>query len=153
MANTPTVMYRTTRGTTSVDEMDIGYVYNASKFIVRKHGRSDLQDSIQAADMGTARLILKWLLLHHKEEYENSYEYHIKLWNSLPEKFKSDGNHPHPDELDEYAYDYYDNRDYIVNKDRVTVEKLLQKCCDFVHLYRYPNVPLRNKRRYYIEDE
>lgn len=153
MANTPTVMYRTTRGTTSVDEMDIGYVYNASKYIVRKHGRSELQDSIQAADMGTARLILKWLLLLHKEEYENSYDYHLKLWNSLPEKFKNDGNHPHPDELDDYEYDYYDNREYEVNKDRVTVEKLLQQCCDFVHLYRYPDVPLRNKRRYYIKDE
>lgn len=153
MAQTPTVIYRTSRGSVSVDEMDIGYVYNAAKFIVRKHGRAELQDSIQAADMGTARLILKWLLLLHKEEYENSYAYHLALWNALPEKFKNDGTHPHPDECN----DLYDpcldnNREYEVNQDRVTVEKLLQKCCDFVHLHRYPTVPLRFKRRYYIED-
>lgn len=152
MAQTPTVIYRTSRGSVSVDEMDIGYVYNAAKFIVRKHGRPDLQEHIQCVGMGPARLILKWILLVHLEEYQNSYGYHLALWNELPEKFKSDGLHPHPDEgSDLYDYDF-DDRQYIVNEDRVTVEKLLQKCCDFVHHYRYPNVPLRYKRRHYIED-
>lgn len=152
MAQAPTVIYRTSRNAVSVDEMDIDYVYNAAKFIVRKHGREDLQEHIQCADMGTARLILKWILLLHLEEYQNSYYYYCTLWNMLPEKFQSDGMHPHPNELEDYENDYYDNREYEVNQDRVTVEKLLQKCCDFVHHYRYPNVPLRHKRRFYIED-
>ena len=149
MANTPTVMYITSRGSQSIDSMDIGYVYNASKYIVRQHGKEDLQDSIQAAEEGTARLILKWLVLNHKEEYENSYEYRCKLWNVLPEELKCDGNHMHPDgdEIDPFIYNDYN---YEVNEDRVTVEKLLQKCSDFVHLYRYPEVPLRRKRSYFI---
>jgi hypothetical protein len=136
MANTPKVMYTTARGSQCIDSMDIGYVYNASKYIVRQHGRVDLQDVIQAAEEGTARLILKWLVLHHKEEYENSREYHVKLWNSLPEKFQYDGSHPHPDDSD--GYDYFEDGEYEVNEDRVTVEKLLQQCSDFVNLYRYP---------------
>lgn len=149
MATTLKVMYTTSRGSQSIDSMDIGYVYNASKYIVRQHGRNDLQDSIQAADEGTARLILKWLVLHYQEEYENSYEYRCKLWNTLPEKLKCDGNHMHPDgdEIDPFIYD---DSNYEVNENRVTVEKLLQKCSDFVHLYRYPNTPLRNKRQHYI---
>lgn len=150
MAQTPTVMYTTSRGSQSIDSMDIGYVYNASKYIVRAHGRDDLQDVIQSAEEGTARLILKWLVLQHKEEYENSREYHIKLWNALPEKFKHDGSHPHPDA--EESYDFFESANYEVNEDRVTVEKLLQQCSDFVHHYRYPDVSLRHKRRHYITD-
>lgn len=137
-------MYTTSRGTQSIDSMDIGYVYNASKYIVRQQGRDDLQDTIQAVEEGTARLILKWLVLHHKEEYENSREYHCAVWNTLPEKFQCDGSHPHPD--DNNGYDYFENEEYEVNEDRITVEKLLQKCSDFVLLYRYPEVSLRRKR-------
>lgn len=152
MAKAPTVIYRTSRGSVSVDDMDIGYVYNAAKFIVRKHGREDLQEHIQCADMGTARLILKWIMLLHLEEYHNSYYYYCTLWNELPEKFQTDGMHPHPDVCDDRYDSGFEDREYTVNEDRVTVEKLLQQCCDFVHHYRYPNVPLRHKRRFYIED-
>jgi len=149
MAQTPTVMYTTSRGTQSIDSMDIGYVYNASKYIVRQHGKKDLQDTIQAAEEGTARLILKWLVLLHKEEYENSYEHRCALWNSLPEQFQYDGNHAHPDGDDRDVL-FDDDYVYEVNEDRVTVEKLLQQCSDFVHLYRYPEVPLRRKRSHFI---
>jgi len=134
MAQLPQVMHHTSNGEICVDEMSIKHVCNTSKLILRKKERPELQLQVDTVSATTARLILKWLLLLIYEERINTRSYQARLWDSLPEKFKNDGSHPHPDQIEENALGCSDN--YIIIDDRVTVEDELNKLCDFVHYYQ-----------------